>query len=146
MESLSVLNEFCTVSECNTTFTYKFIKIQIFWISTFHFPDFTNSMVDISTRSSSGWVITHVLDRTWSYLFSGKKCTDRIAFLFVPIRISENIPKSEFHHHTRQYVEIFGMSSYMPKSSSVEKFEIWRSFFIFITSSYLQQLPRYSHF
>ena len=73
MESLTILNEFCTLSECNTTFTSKFIKIQILWISTFHFLDFTNSMVEISTRSSSGWVIAHILDRTWSYLFPEKK-------------------------------------------------------------------------
>ncbi len=34
-------------------------------------------------------------------------------------------------------VEFFGMSSYDPKSSSIEKFETWRTFFICITSSYL---------
>ena len=68
MESLGVLDVFCTTSECAATFTSNFSKMSFFIIFDFFFLDFLTLMVEISTRSSSGWVLDYFLDKTWSYL------------------------------------------------------------------------------
>ena len=67
MESLGVLDVFCTTSECAATSTSNFSKISFFIILLF-FLDFLTLMVEMSTRSSSGWVLDYFWDRTWSYL------------------------------------------------------------------------------
>ncbi len=54
MESLGVLDVFCTTSECAMTSTSKFIKIRIFIIFDLFFWTFANLLVEISSRSSSG--------------------------------------------------------------------------------------------
>ena len=66
MESLGVLDVFCTYSECATTSTSKFSKMSIFIIFSTFFPKMFEKMVKISTRSSSGWVLGDFWDRTWS--------------------------------------------------------------------------------
>ena len=42
--------------------------MSFFIIFYFFFLDFLILMVEISTRSSSGWVLDYFLDKTWSYL------------------------------------------------------------------------------
>ena len=52
---------------------------------------------------------------------------------------------SNFHFSHLKFVdmEFFGMSYYDPKSSSIEKYEFFWTFFIFIMSPYLQYFRRY---
>ena len=64
MESLGVLDVFCTYSECATTSTSKFSKMSIFIIFSTFFPKMFEKMVKISTRSSSGWVLGHFCGKT----------------------------------------------------------------------------------
>ena len=54
MESLGVLDVFCTTSECAATFTSNFSKMSFLIVFDFVFLDFLTLMVEISTRSSSG--------------------------------------------------------------------------------------------
>ena len=54
-------------------------------------------MVEISTRSSSGWVLDDFLDRTWSYLFPKLFCNTRITFSSVPTNNAEKSQKPDFH-------------------------------------------------
>ena len=57
MESLIVLNVFCTASEGATTSTSQFIKIQIFIIFLLFFPKKFQFDDPNLARSSSGWVL-----------------------------------------------------------------------------------------
>ena len=53
MESLGVLDVFCTTSECAATFTSNFSKMSSLIIFEF-FSCIVSLMVEISTRNSSG--------------------------------------------------------------------------------------------
>ena len=69
MESLEVVDVFCTASECATTFTSNFSTISIFII--FHFFLFLYFLIltcEMLARNSWGWVLDYFLDKTWSYL------------------------------------------------------------------------------
>ena len=54
IESLGVLDVFCTTFEYAATFTSNFSKMSFLIIFDFFFLDFLTLMVEISTRSSSG--------------------------------------------------------------------------------------------
>ena len=54
MESLGVLDVFCTTSEYAAIFTSNFSKMSFFIIFDFFCLDFLTLMIEISKRSSSG--------------------------------------------------------------------------------------------
>ena len=64
MESLEVIDVFCTASECATTFTSNFSTIFIFIIFHFLFMDFLILIAEMLARSSSGWVLHCFLAKT----------------------------------------------------------------------------------
>ena len=67
--------------------------------------------------------------------------------IFITIaHFSQILTKSTKSHCFLRWVELFGMSSYEPESSSIEKFDISGPFFIYKSPSYLQKPGFYSVF
>ena len=137
MESLVVLDVFCTYSECATTSTSKFSKMSIFiifWIFFFknvwkNGQNFDEEFFGMSSWSFFGGKQFRSLSKT----FLGRYLVE----LFYTHYFFWKLSKSGIWRSAFIDVEFFGMSSYDPKSSSIEKFEKFWIFFICITSSYL---------
>ena len=124
MESLEVVDVFCTASECATTFTSNFSTISIFIIFIFLILDFLILTCEMLARSSSGWVLDYFLDRTWSYLFQ-KQDVYSNSHYFVPyFSFCDSCPNLKILCMGQMWRGVITMSSYEPKSSSIKKYEV----------------------
>ena len=80
----------------------------------------------------------------WSNLLPKLFWSFTMRYFLSPTSFSENRQKSYFDIFTLLTPNHHGMSSYFPKSSSITKYEFWRTFQIFMMSPYLQNLRLYS--
>ena len=110
---------------------FQFSSFLTFFPKKFQFDD------PNLARSSSGWVLG--IWNVFRNIISLSKTFLPGYFydLFTTHYFFWKLSKSGILRSAFIDVEFFGMSSYDPKSSSIEKFETWRTFFICITSSYL---------
>ena len=103
--------------------------------------DFSNSASFIKTDCSMSCQV--FLDKTWSYLISKNLFQIQPFFILVSTTflIFDHFPW--FPLSTFSNEKFHGMNSYEVESSSIEKYEFWRIFFIYIILPYLFYFQRY---
>ena len=117
MESLGVVDVFCTTSECATTFTSNFITISIFIIFTFLFVDFLILTFEMLARNSLGWVLDYFLDRTWSYLLQKQNVAVNSHYFVPYFNFCDSCSNLKIFRVGQMWRRIITISSYEPKSS-----------------------------
>ena len=110
-------------------------------ISTFFFSNFK-----ICLKSFFWSSLVDFLSRIWSYLSPIWPVHSGIDFSNLPTSFSKNVSKTDFHMPEYVLGGVPTRSSYGPQSSSIEKFEIWRTFLIYHLSSYLRYIKSYKPF
>ena len=121
-----------------------FEKINFLWFSIFELwvCGLWRQNFDLSGRISADWLYFRKIYCYNSFSF---KMTQLIR---ISSFCSPNFPIfcwfSQNQYFYLHHEEFFGMSSYGPESSSIEKFTFSASFFIFMVYLYLQPIKSYS--